>query len=162
VPHEIERKFLVDRTRWTPQGDGVHLVQGYLSSHPERVVRVRMAGDVATLTIKGKTQGISRAEYEYTIPVADAEQMLAELCERPLIDKHRYTEAVGGHTWEIDVFHGDNDGLVLAEVELASESQAVELPPWVTDEVSHDPRYFNANLLTAPFSTWKPQNAAKS
>ena len=155
MPHEIERKFLVDTARWTPQGEGVHLVQGYLSSHPERVVRVRIAGTVAKLTVKGKTRGISRAEYEYTIPVADAQQMLDDLCERPLIDKHRYTEDVGGHTWEIDVFHGDNDGLVLAEVELTSETEDVVLPPWVTDEVSQDARYFNANLLKAPFSTWK-------
>jgi CYTH domain-containing protein len=154
MPHEIERKFLVDTALWTPQGEGVHLVQGYLSSHPERVVRVRIAGTVAKLTIKGKTRGISRAEYEYTIPVADAQQMLDELCERPLIDKHRYTEQIGAHTWEIDIFHGDNAGLVLAEVELASESEQIELPAWVTQEVSHDPRYFNANLLKAPFSSW--------
>ena len=155
MPHEIERKFLVDTARWTPQGEGVHLVQGYLSSHPERVVRVRIAGTVAKLTVKGKTRGISRAEYEYTIPVADAQQMLDDLCERPLIDKHRYTEQVGAHAWEIDIFHGDNDGLVLAEVELTSETEDVVLPPWVTDEVSQDARYFNANLLKAPFSTWK-------
>jgi adenylate cyclase len=154
MPHEIERKFLVDTALWAPQGEGVHLVQGYLSSHPERVVRVRIAGTVAKLTIKGKTRGISRAEYEYTIPVADAQQMLDELCERPLIDKHRYTEQIGAHTWEIDIFHGDNAGLVLAEVELASESEQIELPAWVTQEVSHDPRYFNANLLKAPFSSW--------
>jgi adenylate cyclase len=154
-PHEIERKFLVDTTRWSPHGPGVHLVQGYLSSHPERVVRVRIAGPVAKLTIKGKTQGISRLELEYDIPVADAQTMLDGLCERPLIDKHRYTEDVGGHTWEIDIFHGDNEGLVLAEVELQSETDDVELPAWATREVSHDPRYFNANLLKAPYSSWK-------
>ncbi len=155
MPHEIERKFLVDTTRWTPKNDGVHLVQGYLSSHPDRVVRVRIAGAVAKLTIKGRTRGISRAEYEYSIPVDDARQMLDDLCERPLIDKHRYTEQVDAHTWEIDIFHGENDGLVLAEVELASETEDVSLPAWVTREVSDDARYFNANLLTAPFSTWK-------
>jgi adenylate cyclase len=154
-PQEIERKFLVDTTRWSPQGPGVHLVQGYLSSHAERVVRVRIAGDAAKLTIKGKTHGISRVELEYDIPMADAQTMLDTLCERPLIDKHRYTEDVAGRTWEIDIFHGDNDGLVLAEVELASESDVVELPAWATREVSHDARYFNANLLKAPFSSWK-------
>ena len=154
-PQEIERKFLVDTARWSPQGPGVHLVQGYLSSHPERVVRVRIAGDAAKLTIKGKTQGISRVELEYDIPIADAQTMLDGLCERPLIDKHRYTEDLAGRTWEIDIFHGDNDGLVLAEVELASETDEVELPAWATREVSHDARYFNANLLKAPYSSWK-------
>ena len=155
MPDEIERKFLVDRARWTPRGDGVHLVQGYLSSHKERVVRVRIAGTQAKLTIKGKNEGIRRLELEYDIPVADAKRMLDELCERPLIDKHRYTEEVGGHTWEIDVFHGENDGLVLAEIELESEDTAFEKPPWATDDVSHDARYYNANLLSAPYSTWK-------
>lgn len=158
---EIERKFLVDTTTWRPRADGVHLVQGYLSAHPERVVRVRIAGTAAKLTIKGLTTGIRRVELEYDIPLADAELMIASLCERPLIDKHRYTEQVGAHTWEVDVFHGDNDGLVIAEVELASEDERVELPAWVGAEVSSDPRYYNANLIAAPYSTWN-QNAAKS
>jgi adenylate cyclase len=152
--HEIERKYLVDTARWSPRGSGTHLVQGYLSSHPDRVVRVRIAGDAAKLTIKGRTVGITRVELEYDIPVGDARTMLDSLCERPLIDKHRYTEEVAGRTWEIDVFHGDNAGLVIAEIELASEADAVELPAWVTREVSDDPRYFNANLLQAPYSTW--------
>jgi len=129
-------------------------VQGYLSSHPERVVRVRIAGAAAKLTIKGKTAGISRLELEYDIPVSDAQRMLDELCERPLIDKHRYTEEHAGHTWEIDVFHGDNDGLVIAELELPSEDAPFEKPAWAGDDVSHDPRYYNANLLTAPFKSW--------
>lgn len=152
--HEIERKFLVDTARWQPRDAGTHLVQGYLSSHPERVVRVRIAGDAAKLTIKGRTTGITRTELEYDIPLADARTMLDSMCERPLIDKHRYTEDVGGRTWEIDVFHGDNAGLVLAEVELASETDVVEVPPWAVREVSDDPRYFNANLIEAPYSTW--------
>lgn len=150
---EIERKYLVDETRWTPADSGVHLVQGYLSSHPERVVRVRIAGAAAKLTIKGITTGITRVELEYDVPLADAEQLLA-LCERPLIDKHRYTEQHGGRTWEIDVFHGDNTGLVIAEVEIESEDAAIELPAWIGREVSSDPRYYNANLLAAPYSTW--------
>jgi adenylate cyclase len=129
-------------------------VQGYLSSHPERVVRVRIAGDVAKLTIKGKTTGITRLELEYDIPIADAQRMLDELCERPLIDKHRYTEDHDGRTWEIDVFHGDNDGLVLAELELPSEDAPFTKPAWAGREVSDDPRYYNANLLAAPFNSW--------
>lgn len=155
---EIERKYLVDLTRWQPRGTGTHLVQGYLSSHPERVVRVRIAGATGKLTIKGKTTGITRVELEYDIPVADAQLMLDSLCELPLIDKHRYTETVGGHTWEIDIFHGDNDGLVVAEVELASADEQVELPAWALAEVSSDSRYYNANLLKAPYATWR-QNA---
>lgn len=155
MPHEIERKYLVDRGRWTPQGAGVHLVQGYLSSQPERTVRVRIAGDAAKLTIKGITTGITRIELEYDIPTIDAKLMLDTLCERPLIDKHRYTEDVAGRTWEIDIFHGDNDGLLIAEVELASETDTVELPAWAGREVSDDPRYYNANLLKAPYSSWR-------
>ena len=129
-------------------------MQGYLSSHPERVVRVRIAGDTAKLTIKGKTVGISRLELEYDIPVADAQRMLDELCERPLIDKHRFTEDHDGHTWEIDVFHGDNDGLVIAEIELPAEDTPFTKPAWAGAEVSDDPRYYNANLLTRPFKSW--------
>lgn len=154
MPSEIERKYLVDLERWAPRDAGTHLVQGYLSSHPDRVVRVRIAGDAAKLTIKGRTTGITRAELEYDIPVADARSMLDTMCERPLIDKHRFREQVGRHTWEIDVFHGDNDGLVIAEVELEAETDEPELPDWVGREVSDDPRYFNANLLKAPYSSW--------
>jgi len=151
---EIERKFLVDTARWRPAGAGVALRQGYLSSHPERVVRVRLEGDAAKLTIKGLTTGVTRVELEYDVPRADAEQLLA-LCERPLIEKVRHTEMHGGKRWEIDVFGGDNEGLVLAELELRSEDEAFEPPPWVTEEVSHDPRYYNANLIRAPYRTWR-------
>lgn len=151
--HEIERKYVVDPARWTPQGPGTPYRQGYLSSHPERVVRVRIAGDRAFLTIKGKTAGITRVEHEYPIPVADATELLA-LCEAPLVEKARHAEQHGGMTWEIDVFHGANAGLVMAEVELESETQRVEAPPWAIREVSDDPRYYNSNLIAHPFSTW--------
>ena len=151
---EIERKYLVDVSIWRPAGAGVAMRQGYLSSVPERVVRVRVEADRAYLTIKGATRGISRVELEYDLPVADAHQLLDELCERPLIEKTRYREVHGARTWEIDVFAGDNAGLVLAEVELASEDERVEPPPWATTEVSHDPRYYNVNLAKRPFSTW--------
>ncbi len=151
--HEIERKYVVDPARWTPQGPGTPYRQGYLSSHPERVVRVRIAGDHAFLTIKGKTAGITRVEHEYPIPLADATELLA-LCEAPLVEKTRHAEQHGGMTWEIDVFHGANAGLVMAEVELESETQRVEAPPWAVREVSDDPRYYNSNLIAHPFSTW--------
>jgi adenylate cyclase len=154
MAQEIERKFLVDAARWRPSGPGVTFRQGYLSSQPERTVRVRLEGDAAKLTIKGISTGISRLELEYPIPRADAEQLLA-LCERPLIDKVRHTEQHGGKTWEIDVFAGDNEGLVLAELELTSEDESFTTPPWVTEEVSGDPRYYNANLIKAPYRSWR-------
>lgn len=154
VGQEIERKFLVDTARWRPAGPGVVFRQGYLSSHPERVVRVRLEGDAGKLTIKGPTRGVTRTELEYEISRADAEALLA-LCERPLIDKVRHAEQHGGKTWEIDVFHGENEGLVIAELELGSEDEPFAAPPWATEEVSHDPRYFNASLVKAPYRTWR-------
>ncbi|HWU89424.1 MAG TPA: CYTH domain-containing protein [Kofleriaceae bacterium] len=154
MPHEIERKFLVDTARWRPAGAGVALRQGYLSSLPERTVRVRLEGDAGTLTIKGLTTGVTRVEFEYAIPAADAAALLA-LCERPLIEKVRHTVVHEGKTWQVDVFHGDNEGLVLAELELASEDEPFAMPPWATEEVSHDPRYYNANLTRAPYRSWR-------
>ncbi len=150
---EIERKYLVDVTRWTPRGAGVLYRQGYLSSHQERAVRVRVHGTTAKLTIKGATHGVTRSEYEYDLPLADATELLA-LCEQPLIEKTRHTEEHGEMTWEIDVFHGDNDGLVVAEVELTAETQSIEVPAWATREVSDDPRYYNSNLIAHPYRTW--------
>jgi CYTH domain-containing protein len=151
---EIERKFLVNPALWLPEGEGVLIRQGYLSSIAERVVRVRVAGDDAFVTIKGATTNLSRLEFEYQIPRCDGEVLLDELCERPLIEKTRRRQKVGGKLWEIDVFHGENDGLILAEVELLAEEEAVELPPWVGTEVSDDPRYFNVNLARNPFKNW--------
>ncbi|MGE5526053.1 MAG: CYTH domain-containing protein [Rhodospirillaceae bacterium] len=151
---EIERKFLVDAQLWRPAGKGVDFRQGYLSSAKERVVRVRLAAGHAFLTIKGATRGVTRSEFEYEIPVEDAVQLL-ELCERPLIEKTRYTERHGDHDWEIDVFRGDNDGLVLAEVELAGEHEVFLRPAWLGAEVSHDARYYNANLIKHPYTSWK-------
>jgi adenylate cyclase len=153
---EIERKFLVDTARWRPAGTGVAYRQGYLSSHRERVVRVRLEGEAGKLTIKGTNTGVSRLEFEYDVPREDAELLLA-LCERPLIEKVRHTEEHGGKTWEIDVFSGDNEGLIIAEIELSSEAEAFTAPPWATEEVSHDPRYYNANLIKAPYRTWRGQ-----
>ncbi len=151
---EIERKFLVKTGAWKPRDAGVPFKQGYLNSQKERVVRVRIEGDRAKLTIKGLTTGVSRSEFEYVIPVDDAAILLDHLCERPLIDKRRHTELHGGKTWEIDVFHGDNEGLVVAEVELASENETFDKPAWAGADVSGDPRYFNSNLLKNPFRNW--------
>lgn len=155
MAHEIERKFLVDVAAWKPVDAGTLFRQGYLSSHKERVVRVRIEGTAAKLTIKGATQGVTRVELEYSIPLGDAELMLATLCEQPLIEKTRHKELHGGKLWEIDVFHGDNDGLVMAELELASEDETYETPAWVLREVSDDPRYYNSNLISAPYKSWR-------
>jgi adenylate cyclase len=150
---EIERKYLVKLDTWKPQGEGIHFKQGYLNSQKERVVRVRIEGTKAKLTIKGLTTGVTRSEFEYSVPVEDASLLLDNLCEQPLIDKHRHKEEHFGKTWEIDVFHGLNEGLVVAEIELGSEDEKITLPAWVAEEVSSDPRYFNSNLLKNPFTT---------
>ena len=151
---EIERKFLVRNDTWRRNATRTRYRQGFLSTEPERTVRVRIAGDRGTLTIKGKTVGATRAEFEYDIPVADAAELLDTLCRRPLIEKVRYVLREGAHTWEVDVFEGDNAGLVVAEIELQTEDEAFERPPWLGEEVTHDPRYFNANLVKSPYNTW--------
>lgn len=152
---EIERKFLVSDDSWRGLGSGSRFRQGYLSTQPERTVRVRTAAGKGYLTIKGKTVDASRSEYEYEIPLADAEAMLDALCERPLIEKTRYRIDYQGLVWEVDEFEGENAGLVIAEVELASADQAVPLPAWVGEEVTTDPRFYNANLIANPFSRWR-------
>jgi len=151
---EIERKFLV-APDWRPDGPGVAFEQGYLSSHPERTVRVRVDGTTAKLTVKGLTTGVTRAEYEYPLPLEDATAMLRDLCEKPHIAKVRHVIEIDGTTWEVDVFGGDNAGLVIAEVELPSEDATFSRPPWLREEVSHDPRYYNSNLVKQPYKTWK-------
>lgn len=151
---EIERKFLVRRELWRPRNDGVAYRQGYLSRAEDRIVRVRVAGRAGFLTIKGRTSSVSRSEFEYPIPVEDAEIMLDRLCERPLVEKTRYEEMCGGHVWTVDVFHGENDGLILAEIELSSEEEVFDRPAWLDREVSDDPRYFNSELSKRPFGYW--------
>ena len=153
MPAEIERKFLVADGSWQDGSPGVRIAQGYLSQDADRTVRIRTAGDDAWLTIKGRTCGISRAEFEYAIPLAEAKELLA-ICLPSVIDKTRHRVSHGGHVWEIDVFHGENEGLVIAEVELADESISPELPPWVGAEVSADSRYFNSCLAASPFRAW--------
>jgi CYTH domain-containing protein len=154
VGTEIERKFLVTDDTWRRQATSTSFRQGYLSTVKERTVRVRAAGDEGTLTIKGITVGASRTEFEYPIPVEDAHVMLDELCEQPIIEKTRHVVDVDGTTWEIDEFAGVNEGLVVAEVELDSPDEQFTSPDWLGDEVTDDPRYFNANLIAHPYSKW--------
>ncbi len=151
---EIERKFLVKDNSWKQGAEGTYYRQGYLSSHPQRTVRVRTAGDKAFITIKGKSAGAVRSEYEYSIPYAEAIEMLSLLCEKPIIEKVRYRIPYKGLIWEVDEFGGENKGLVVAEVELTDEHQAPELPSWAGTEVTADPKYYNANLISHPFSAW--------
>jgi len=150
---EIERKFLV-RENWPKPADGANCIQGYLALEAERIVRVRLMNGRATLTIKALKTTLTHHEYEYEIPVSDTEFLLHNVCLQPLIDKTRYQVFFHGFRWEIDEFHGLNSGLILAEVELTTEDQGVTLPPWLGKEVTDDPRYYNSNLVTQPFSTW--------
>jgi adenylate cyclase len=154
MPQEIERKFLVRGEGWRVPGAGTPYRQGYLSTSPERSVRIRLARDKGTLTIKGITVGATRAEYEYDIPAGEAGEMLDNLCERPLIEKTRYRVEHQGLTWEVDEFDGDNAGLVIAEVELDEEDQLISLPDWVGKEVTGDRRYYNASLVADPYTGW--------
>ena len=151
---EIERKFLLTGDAWRSLAEGTTYRQGYLSSANERVVRVRTINDKGFLTIKGITTGATRVEYEYEIPEKDAKAMLNNLCERPIIEKSRYRIERDGLVWEVDEFFGENQGLIVAEVELESEGQPFEKPEWVGDEVTGDPKYFNSNLILNPFSKW--------
>jgi CYTH domain-containing protein len=152
---EIERKFLVVGEEWRKFAVGTIYRQGYIFSDMQRTVRVRVAGKKGFLTIKGMAVGLARPEFEYAIPAEDAMLMLDTLCDRPLIEKTRYVLKQGDLTWEIDEFAGENQGLIVAEIELTDENQPIELPSWVGLEVSHDPRYFNAALAKNPFSHWK-------
>ena len=155
-PLEIERKFLIVSDGWRSLVEGTpkRLSQGYLCSDSRKSVRVRIAGERATVTVKGAREGITRLELQYDIPVRDAELMLA-LCERPLIDKTRYIVRHDGMKWEVDIFHAENEGLMVAEIELEREDQPVNLPDWVGQEVSHEARYYNSCLVKNPYSTWK-------
>lgn len=153
VGWEIERKFLVRGNAWRVGTPRV-MRQGYLSRAKNTNVRIRIDGNHAFLTIKGHTQGATRREFEYPIPLVDAEQMLSEMCERPLIEKHRYDVQYRGQRWEVDEFLGENAGLVVAEIELDAEDAPLELPEWIDREVTSDPRYFNSNLGQQPYSRW--------
>lgn len=158
MPVEIEKKFLLAGNAWRQNAVGSHYCQGYISTATGCTVRVRIAGNTGFLTIKGKGIGIVRPEFEYAIPVNDAREMLDSLCTGPLIEKMRYKVDYKGFTWEIDDFSGENEGLVIAEIELSREDEYFEKPPWIGREVTGDPRYFNARLVNNPFSKWKTSN----
>jgi CYTH domain-containing protein len=152
---EIERKFLVVSSDWRSEVDRAEpLRQGYLSTEASRVVRVRVAGEQGFLTVKGKRVGDRRAEFEYPIPVEDADAMLEHLCLRPFIAKVRYHLNRQPGDWIVDVFEKENDGLILAEVEFSDASPVTDLPDWIGTEVTTDDRYGNSNLQAHPYSTW--------
>ncbi len=151
---EIERKFLVISDAWRDGQAGAPMRQGYLAVTERSAVRVRAEGDAAFLNIKQATLDIQRHEFEYPIPLADANHMLDHMCVGHLIEKTRYKVNHAGFTWEIDVFHGVNEGLVVAEIELTSPDQPFECPPWVGAEVSGDARYLNSSLSQTPYSQW--------
>lgn len=151
---EIERKFLIDISGIESLGSGSRIKQGYISTTNNTAVRVRVKGAIAYLTLKGENKGATRSEFEYEIPLEDANEIIEELCSGPIIDKTRYLVVHGAHTWEIDVFHGENDGLIVAEVELERETEAVDLPKWVINEVTGQVKYYNISLLDNPFNQW--------
>lgn len=152
---EIERKFLLVDESWRSAADqGLLVRQGYLSFDKECTVRVRLMGEAGFLTVKGQARDLVRPEFEYEIPVKDAEMMLSALCRGPLVEKRRYLLRYDGHVWEIDEFHGANAGLVVAEIELDDANESFARPPWLGTEVSSEARYLNASLARAPFSTW--------
>jgi CYTH domain-containing protein len=150
---EIERKFLLEEGAWRNE-KGTLFRQGYFNSAKERTVRVRTVDEKGYLTIKGISRGTARVEYEYEIPLAEAKAMLDNLCEKPLIEKMRYKIALNELVWELDGFFGENLGLLMAEVELESEDQEFAKPEWIGEEVTDDPKYYNANLIHHPYSKW--------
>ena len=152
---EIERKFLINLNKLGTLKSGITIKQGYISTKDKTVVRIRVAGQCAYLTLKSENKGVTRSEFEYEIPVYDAEQIISELCSGHIIEKTRYLVVYSNHTWEVDVFHGENDGLVVAEIELESEGESFEIPHWVTTEVSGDVKYYNSSLLDNPFKNWR-------
>ena len=154
MAQEIERKFLIQDTSIVNSLAGERLTQGYLSHDKNATVRVLIAGTTGWLTIKGKTVGATRSEFEYPVPQEDARQMLDELCGAGVIDKTRYRLPQGELCWEIDVFHGDNDGLIVAEIELPSEDSPFDKPDWLGEEVTGDARYYNSALSSTPFNQW--------
>lgn len=154
---EIERKFLVVGDDWRSVDRGTRYKQGFLNTSRARTVRIRTDGDRGFITVKGPPAGIVRREYEYEIPARDADAVLTELCEKPIIEKIRYRIALGTHTWEIDEFLGANEGLIIAEVELSREDESFERPAWLGREVTDDPRYYNANLVKNPYKKWEPR-----
>lgn len=152
---EIERKFLVINDKWHERIlSESRIKQGYIANQKHVTVRVRVARDSAWLNIKGATSGIRRAEFEYPVPLEDAESMLQQVVQQPYISKTRYKVKCGNHIWDLDLFDDENRGLVMAEVELEDETEPFEMPEWAGEEVSGDPRYYNASLVKNPYTTW--------
>lgn len=151
---EIERRFLVKNTSFREKSTGILYRQGYLSTDPKAVVRVRTASNKAFISIKGARSGISRSEFEYEIPFEDADEIMRDLCKKPIIKKYRYMINYKGYTWEIDEFLDENEGLIIAEVELEYEEEPFPKPDFIGEEVTHDSRYLNSNLVNHPYKTW--------
>ncbi|MFG6104281.1 CYTH domain-containing protein [Leptothoe sp. EHU-05/26/07-4] len=151
---EIERKFMVQGDTWRDLAEGHYYCQGYVATQGKQTVRVRIIGEQGYLTLKGPVVGMSRSEFEYEIPTVDAQAMLAELCQKPFVEKNRYRIPMSAVVWEVDEFLGENQGLILAEVELTHVGQTIELPTWIGQEVTGDPRYYNSNLVKNPFRDW--------
>ncbi len=155
MPVEIERKFLVKNDAWWQHVDhSTRIRQGYFAPIAKASLRVRVDGNKANINVKSATLGIKRMEYEYVIPLDEAEEMLDQLCETPLIEKNRHRVKVGNHLWEIDEFFGDNLGLLVAEIELDAEDELFEIPEWLGVEVTDDERYYNVNLVNHPYKKW--------
>lgn len=147
---EIERKFLLKNENWRKLvSEEIVMKQGYLNTDPERTVRIRLAKNKGVLTIKSKAIGITRKEFEYDVPLGEANELI-ELCDGPIIEKVRHLVIVNNQTWEIDEFKDRNEGLIVAEIELETETSTVNLPEWIGLEVSGDPRYYNSNLIKNP------------
>ena len=152
---EIERKFLVDNEQWdkAAKSEGVRYQQGYMVNDERRTIRVRLSDKTGYINLKGPAQGISRPEFEYEIPLQDGMELMRDFTVSQ-VEKTRFCVDYAGKTWEVDVFHGDNTGLITAEIELDAENEQFDLPPWIVKEVSDDNRYSNASLSKHPFRTW--------
>lgn len=151
---EIERKFLVKSKAYRALAEPISFMQGYISRVPGKIVRIRLAGEKGFVTIKGISTGYEREEFEYEIPATDARQILDKLCEKPLIEKTRWTVSHKDKTWIIDEFEGENEGLVVAEIELTSSDESFEKPGWLGCEVTNEPRYYNSHLVVHPYKDW--------
>ena len=153
---EIEKKFLINKTKWNSleKPEGKHLRQGYLMTDPNKTIRVRTAENAAWTTIKGISVGATRLEYEYEIPYTEGIELLDNFAESEL-EKVRYEILYAGKLWEVDVFSGDNDGLIVAEIELESEDESFQNPEWVAGEVTTESKYYNSSLTTNPYKNWK-------
>ena len=156
MPVEIERKFLLVNDSWRDEVvRSSRIRQGYLGKIDKASVRVRIQGNKANINVKSATLGIKRLEYEYEIPLEEAEELLDQLCNQPQIDKTRFIVKRGNHIWEIDEFYGDNEGLLVAEIELGREDETFEKPEWAGEDVSEDSRYYNVNLIKMPYNQWQ-------